>query len=110
MFQAYDSVNREKMFGTLEKLGLGPKFIRTIKSMYSGDSITTQLHGLNTKPLYLGRGLRQGCSLSPLLFALYIRGMGEELCNSRVGVKLGDICISSLFFADDLAQWPDLLL
>ena len=57
--QAYDSVDRVKMFNTLEKLGLGPKFIRTVKAMYSGDSIVNEQHGEKTRPLYLGRGLRQ---------------------------------------------------
>ena len=49
------------MFNTLENLGLGPKFIRTVKSMYSGDSIVNEQHGEKTRPLYLGRGLRQVC-------------------------------------------------
>ena len=47
------------MFNTMEKLGLGPKFIRLDKAMYSGDSIVNEQHGEKTRPLYLGRGLRQ---------------------------------------------------
>ena len=47
------------MFNTMEKLGLGPKFIRIVKAMYSGDSIVNEQHGEKTRPLYLGRGLRQ---------------------------------------------------
>ena len=47
------------MFNTMEKLGLGPKFIRVVKAMYSGDSIVNEQHGEKTRPLYLGRGLRQ---------------------------------------------------
>ena len=48
--------------------------------------------------------------MSPLLFALYIRGMGKELCSTEVGVMLGNVCISCLFFADDLAIKSDLKL
>ena len=57
--QAYDSVDRGKMFKTLEELGIGPKFIQTVKSMYTGDYIINEQHGEKTRPLYLGRGLRQ---------------------------------------------------
>ena len=57
--KAYDSVDRGKMFKTLEELGIGPKFIQTVKSMYTGDYIINEQHGEKTRPLYLGRGLRQ---------------------------------------------------
>ena len=48
-------------------------------------------------------GLRQGCSLSPMLFAIYIKGLGDELVASGLGVKMGNTSIPGLFFADDMA-------
>ena len=56
------------------------------------------MNGVTTEDVYLGRGLRQGCSLSPMLFALYV-AMGEELASSTLGVTLYRICISAVFFA-----------
>ena len=43
-----------------------------------------------------------GCNLSPLLFSLYISGLGDELNSSGLGIDLQDINISAILFADDL--------
>ena len=43
-----------------------------------------------------------GCNLSPLLFSLYISGLGEKLNGSGLGIDLLDQNISSIFFADDI--------
>ena len=40
-----------------------------------------------------------GCSLSPLLFALYVAGMGRDLSKATQGVLLHTIRVSALFFA-----------
>ena len=70
--------------------------------MYTGDSVRCTVNGVTTNSVYLQRGLRQGCSLSPMLFALYIMEIGEDIVESQEGIMIGDICVSGLLFADDI--------
>ena len=63
-----------------------------------------------SRTFYLKQGVRQGCSLSPILFALYLKDMGESLHRSRIGTTIGKgmrenpqgVTISAMFFVDDL--------
>ena len=74
-----------------------------LQSMYTGDSVDTEVNGVTTRSIYLRRGLRQGCSLSPMLFNLYISDMGHDLMLSTEGFLLfSGIVVPSLMFADDL--------
>ena len=98
--KAYDSVNRSILWSKLEKLGIQGTFLESLKSMYSGDSVRCTVNDTTTRSVYLRRGLRQGCSLSPLLFAIYIMEIGEEL--SIEGFSVDRVCISCLLFADDI--------
>ena len=100
--KAYDSVSRDILWAKLDRLGFGPIFIHCLKIIYSDDSITTSIGGRTTRSIYLSRGVRQGCSLSPILFALYISDLGHELCRSGEGFDIEDVNISALFFADDI--------
>ena len=100
--KAYDSVSRDILWDKLAKLGFGPVFIQCLKTIYTDDCINTSLGGRTTRQIYLSRGVRQGCSLSPLLFALYISDLGHELCKSGQGFGIEDVNICSLFFADDI--------
>ena len=100
--KAYDSVDRTILWGKLSKFGFGGNFLSTLKAIYNGDTIKAVVNGVTTGPIYLGRGLRQGCSLSPLLFALYIAEMGEAINLSGEGFRIGRVIITSVFFADDI--------
>ena len=39
--------------------------------------------------------------ISPMLFALYVAGLGNKLHASRLGVALGNEVLAALFSADD---------
>ena len=100
--KAYDSVNRCILWRKLESLGISGAFLQTLKAMYSDDSIRCTVNGVTTRSVFLQRGLRQRCSLSPFLFALYILGIGEALSASTEGFKVRNVTISGLLFVDDI--------
>ena len=59
----------------------------------------------HTKPGFFqqSRGVRQGCSLSPTLFNIYINQLARTLEQSAApGITLVDTKIKCLLFADDL--------
>ena len=100
--KAYDSVNRELLWRKLSSLGIGGEYLNTLKSLYTDDSVDCMVNGILTRPIFLRRGLRQGCALSPILFALYISDVGNDINVSQLGFKVGQVCVSGLLFADDL--------
>ena len=100
--KAYDSVDRDILWAKLEALGFGGQFLQSLKSIYRDDCVVTSVNGLETRPVFLRRGLRQGCSLSPMLFALYIMDIGNDVALSSEGFMVGTVRVSGLLFADDL--------
>ena len=101
--KAYDSVNHEILWKKLASVGISGKFLDMLKSMYSGDSVDTVINGVSTRSVFLKRVLRQGCSLSPILFAIYISEIGHDLSSAGEGFLLGDsLNVSGLLFADDI--------
>ena len=100
--KAYDSVNREILWRKLRNVGIGGCFLSTLPSMYRDDSVKCTVNGSTTRSVYLRRGLRQGCALSPILFALYILEIGEALTAAGEGFSLSGTNIAGLLFADDI--------
>ena len=100
--KAYDTVNREILWQKLSSLGFSGDFLTALKTLYSDDSVDCVVNGMTTRQVFLRRGLRQGCALSPLLFALYIMDVGNDINVSELGFMIGKVCVSGLLFADDL--------
>ena len=70
--------------------------------MYYNDSIRVRLGDGLSEQLWFTRGVKQGCCLSPLLFALYVSGLGVNLQDTGLGIQLGSVILTGIFFADDL--------
>ena len=70
--KAYDRVPRGKLWDQLEQLGYGGEWLRAVMALYADVPMTVAAPGLEGRYIHATQGLKQGCPLSPTLFALYI--------------------------------------
>ena len=97
-----DSVNRELLYSKLDSVGLGGKVKELIQLMNYNISVQVRIGSGLSKPLWFTRGVKQGCVLSPLLFALYISRLRDVLHAMKEGVNFKGVVVLVLFFADNL--------
>uniref|UniRef100_A0A8C6SAK0 Reverse transcriptase domain-containing protein n=1 Tax=Neogobius melanostomus TaxID=47308 RepID=A0A8C6SAK0_9GOBI len=71
--------SRGLSFSTLSRFGFGPSFVSLIKLLYVQPQASVQTNNVNLSYFPLGRSTRQGCPLSPLLFALAIEPLSITL-------------------------------
>lgn len=73
--KAFDRIQWPYLFYTLNKFSLGDNVIRWIKILYDNPQASVLTNGLKSDSFPLYRGMRQGCPLSPLLFAVAIEAL-----------------------------------
>ena len=99
--KAYDNVSREKLWVVLDKYGIKRKLLRAIQALYVGSKACVKVGGLTSEDFEVRRGVRQGCTLSPWLFNLFMDNVMREARESFVGeVQLSTGEVGVLLFAD----------
>ncbi len=100
--KAYDRVNRDILWHIMEQMGVPGKLLSNIKASYRNPSTILQFQDVVSEPLQMTLGLKQGCVMSPILFAIYIAELGHRLQRSGLGTLVDDTKIPGMFFADDM--------
>src|SRR6185503_19056886 len=89
----------------LHEYGVRGKMWRVLRSIYESVESSVLVNDARTRFFKVDVGLRQGCLMSPILFALYINGLAEEIKKSGIGARIiicwRDSC-GILMFADDI--------
>ena len=83
-------------------MGIPDHLICLLRNLYAGQEATVSTgHGIHW--FQIGKGVRQGCILSPYLFKLYaeyiIRNAGLE--EAQAGIKIAGRNINNLIYEDD---------
>ena len=100
--KAFDSVWREGIWKKLRKIRVDNTTIKLLKNLYENTRKKILLENGYTDWIEYNKGVKQGCTLSPILFNIYLKELADLLQNSRKGYKIANIMISALFFADDM--------
>lgn len=101
--KAFDRVEWPYLFYTLKKFGFGNNFISWIKLLYASPLACVRTNNDLSNYFPLNRGTRQGCPLSPLLFAIAIEPLAIALRASQIcGISRGGAEHRLALYADDL--------
>ena len=73
-----------------------------LKRLYTNQEATVRTEFGETDNIDVGKGVRQGCILSPLLFNIYAENiMREALEEWESGISIGRRMVTNLRYADD---------
>ena len=101
--KAFDCVDHNKLWTILKEMGIADHLIYLLTNLYAGQEATVRTGHGTTDWFQLGKGVSQGCILSPCLFNLYevyiMRNAGLE--EVQAGIKIARININNLRYADD---------
>ena len=98
--KAFDCVDHNKLWKILKEMGISDHLTSLLRNLYAGLEATFRTGHGTTDWFQIGKGVRQGCILSPCLFNLYaeyiMRNAGLE--EAQTGIKWefpGEISITS---------------
>ena len=72
---AFDSVNRRLLIESLLEIGLPSCFVAIIAAMYRRVKFVVKVMGKFSRLVMSHLGVKQGCTLSPKLFSLFVNDL-----------------------------------
>uniref|UniRef100_A0AC11E3H4 Uncharacterized protein n=2 Tax=Ovis aries TaxID=9940 RepID=A0AC11E3H4_SHEEP len=101
--KAFDCVDLNKLWKILIEMGIQKHLTCLLRNLYAGQEATVRIGHGTTDWFQIGKGVRQGCILSPYLFILHaeyiMRNAGLE--EAQAGIKIARRSINNLRYADD---------
>ena len=101
--KAFDHVDHNKLWKILKEMGIPDHLTFLLRNLYAGQEATVRTGHGTTDWFQIGKGVHQGCILSPYLFNLYaeyiMRNAGLQ--EAQAGIKIVRRNINNIRFADD---------
>ena len=105
--KAFDCVDHNKRWKILKEMGIPDHLTCLLRNLYAGQEATVRTGHGRTDSFQIGKGVRQGCILSPCLFNLYARYIirNPGLDEAQAGIKIAGRNINNLRYANDTTCW-----
>ena len=105
--KAFDYVDHSKLWKIIQEMGIPDHLTCLLRNLYAGQEATVRTGPRTTDCFQIGKGVCQGCILSPCLFNLYaeyiMRNTGLE--ETQAGIKIARRNLNNLRYADDTTLW-----
>ena len=105
--KASDYVDHNKLWKILKEMGIPDHLTCLLRNLYAGQEATVRTGHGTTDWFQIGKGVCQGCILSPCLFNLYaeyiMRNTGLE--EAKAGIKIAGRNLNHLRYADNITLW-----
>ena len=101
--KAFDCVAHNKLWKILQEMGISDHVICLLRNLYAGQEATVRTGHGTTDCFQIGKGVHQGCILSPCLFNFYAEHIMKNagLEEAQAGIKVAGRNINNLRYADD---------
>ena len=101
--KAFDHVDHNKLWKILKEMGIPDHLTCLFRNLYAGQEATVRTGHGTTDWFQIGKGVRQGCILSPCLFNLYAEYIMQNsgLDEAQTGSKIAGRNTNNLRYADD---------
>jgi len=101
--KAFDCVDHNKQWNILKEMGIPDHLTCLLRNLYVGQEATVRTGQETTDWFQSGKGVREGCILSPCLFNLYAEYIKQNgrLDKAQAGIKIARRNINNLRYADD---------
>uniref|UniRef100_A0A8B9WTZ9 RNA-directed DNA polymerase n=1 Tax=Bos mutus grunniens TaxID=30521 RepID=A0A8B9WTZ9_BOSMU len=101
--KAFDCVDHNQLWKILKEMGIPDHLTCLMRNLYAGQEATVRTGHGTTDWFQIGKGVHQGCILSPCLFNLYaeyiMRNAGLD--EAQAGIKIAGRNINNLRYAND---------
>ena len=105
--KAFDSVEISAVMQTLRNQGVDEVYINILEEIYRGSTATIVLHKESNR-IPIKKGVRQGDTISPMLFTACLQEVIRSLEWEQLGIRVNGEYLSNLRFADDVALLSNL--
>ena len=97
------TVDHHKLWKILKVMGMPDHLSCLLRNLYAGQEATVRTGHGTTDWFQIGKGVRQGCILSPCLFNLYAEYSMRKagLDEAQAGIKMAGRNTNNLRYADD---------
>ena len=102
LHKAFDSINHMKLLSSLVKFGLPLWFIDILLNWYSKLTVVVRWNGVLSDSFLVPSGVRQGSSLSPAIFNVFINAFITSLRALKLGCCVNNDFIGCVLYADDI--------
>ena len=101
--KAFECVDHDKLTKILQEMRIPGHFTCHLRNLFAGQEATVRTGNRRTDWFQIGKGVHQGCILSPCLFNLYAEYIMQNarLDEVQAGIKVAGRNINNLKYADD---------